>query len=82
MIRMRVRQLAEGKGYNLSTFQRAAQLPMTTCRRVWFSTSDGSVNGEPLKTLSFDVLEQLADFFEVEVCDLMERVGKNQRTGT
>jgi hypothetical protein len=73
MIRLRVRHLAEERGYNLSTFQRAASLPMTTTRRVWFSTSDGSPAGPPLKTLSFDVLETLADFFETDVGNLLER---------
>lgn len=73
-IRLRVRELAEGRGLNLSTFQREAQLPMTTARRVWFSTGTGSADGDPLQQISFDLLEKLATFFEVPPGDLLKQV--------
>lgn len=73
-IRLRVRLLAETRGLNLSTFQREAKLPMTTARRIWFSTSTGSVDGPPLAHISFDVLDHLSQFFGVEPGDLIERV--------
>lgn len=75
MLRLRVQELAKQRGYkNLSEFQRGARLPMSTARRVWFSTSDGSPHGPPLKFFSFDLLEQLAEFFGVEAGDLLETV--------
>ncbi len=75
-LRLRVRELAEARGYSLATFQRAVRLPPTTCRRIWFNTAKGGPAGEPLKTVWFDLLEHLADFFEVDVCDLLERIPK------
>ena len=73
-VRLRVRELAEARGLNLSTFQREAKLPMTTARRVWFSTSTGSAEGEPLAQISFEVLEVLSDFFGLEPGGLFERL--------
>src|SRR5687768_3248296 len=74
MIRLRVRELAEQQGYNLGTFQRAANLPMTTARRIWHSSTEGRVNGEPLKHLDLELLEKLADFLSVDPGNLLERV--------
>jgi hypothetical protein len=75
-VRLRVRELAEARGLNLSTFQREAKLPMSTARRVWFSTSSGSAQGEPLAQISFDVIDTLSRFFGVEPGDLFERVSE------
>jgi hypothetical protein len=73
-VRLRVRALAEARGLNLSTFQREAKLPMSTARRVWFSTSTGSPEGEPLQQISFDVIDYLSQFFGIAPGDLFERV--------
>lgn len=64
-IRMRVRELAEQKGLNLSLLQRRIGLSMSTARRFWYSTSDGSSHGPPLKQVSLDVVEQIADYLGV-----------------
>jgi hypothetical protein len=50
---------------------------MSTARRVWFSTSTGSAEGEPLQQISFDVLESLSGFFGVEPGELFESVRKD-----
>ena len=73
MIRLRVRELAEQRGFNLGQFQRAASLPMTSARRVWFSSTEGRVNGPPLRHIDLELLERLADFLGVEPGDLLER---------
>lgn len=73
-VRLRVRALAEARGLNLSTFQREAKLPMSTARRVWFSTGKGSTDGEPLAQISFDVIDALSLFFSVEPGELFERI--------
>jgi hypothetical protein len=73
-VRLRVRALAEARGLNLSTFQREAKLPMSTARRVWFSTGKGSAEGEPLAQISFEVIDTLSKFFEIPPGDLFERV--------
>lgn len=64
-IRLRVREIAEAHSFNLSQFQRKVDLSMSTARRVWYSTSDGNPNGPPLKQVSLDVIEQIADYFRV-----------------
>lgn len=74
MIKLRVRELAEKQGYNLGTFQRATSLPMTTARRIWHSSSDGSAGGDRLKHIDLDLLEGMADFLGVIPGELLERV--------
>ncbi len=63
--RLRVRVLAEQQGINLSQFQRRLGLSLSTARRVWYSTSDGRAQGPPLKQVSLDIIEQVADYFGV-----------------
>jgi hypothetical protein len=64
-IRLRVRELAEARKLNLAQFQRKADLSVSTARRFWYSTSDGSANGTPLKQVSLDVIEQIANYLGV-----------------
>lgn len=35
MVRLRVKEVAESKGYNMSTLSRAADVPFITIKRVW-----------------------------------------------
>lgn len=72
-IRLRVRELAEAKGFNISTFQRQAQIPMSTARRLWYSTSDGKEDGLRLKSVSLDTLDQLSEFFKVDPGKFLQR---------
>ena len=62
-VRLRVRELGEQHGLTLSRFQLEARLPMSTARRFWYSTSDGSAHGAPLKQINLDVLDVVAQFF-------------------
>jgi transcriptional regulator with XRE-family HTH domain len=64
-IRLRVRELGEAQGLNLSQLQRRVNLSMSTARRVWYSTSDGNAHGPPLKQVSLEVIEQIADYLGV-----------------
>lgn len=57
---------------NLAVFQREAKLGMTTARRLWYNTSDGSPSGPPLRRLDYDSLEGLCRFFGVTPNDLIE----------
>jgi transcriptional regulator with XRE-family HTH domain len=72
-VRLRVRDIAEPQGLNLAQLQRRVNLSMSTARRVWYSTSDGSVDGPPLKQVSLDVIEQIADYFGVPPGELFEK---------
>jgi len=69
-IRLRVRELAEVRKLTLAQFQRKADLSVSTARRFWYSTTDGSENGEPLKAIRLDLIERIADFFGVTLGDL------------
>lgn len=73
-IRLRVRAVAEARGLSLNQFQRRLGLSMSTSRRVWYGTSDGREQGEPLKQVSLDVIEQIADYFEIPPGELFEKV--------
>lgn len=73
-LRLRVREVAEQQGFNLSLFQRRLGLSMSTARRVWYSTSDGSDDGPPLKQISLDVLEQIADYFRIAPGELLLKI--------
>lgn len=73
-IRLRVREVAQEHGYSLAKFQREVKLTLGTARRVWYSTSDGREEGEPLKQVSLDVIEQIADHFDVEPGKLFVKV--------
>lgn len=64
-IRLRVRELAEARKLTLAQFQRRVNLSVSTARRFWYSTSDGSENGEPLKAIRLDLVEQIADYFGI-----------------
>lgn len=70
-IRLRIREVAEEKGINLSQLARRADLGMTTARRIWFGTGDGRENGPPLQYVSLDTLERIARVLEVAPNDLL-----------
>ena len=72
-IRLRVRELAEIRGLNISSLQREAQIPMSTARRLWYSTSNGKENGPPIKLVNLETIELLSDFFGVEPGKLLKR---------
>ncbi len=35
MFRLRIKEIAEAKGYNISTLSRASDVPFTTLRKAW-----------------------------------------------
>lgn len=76
-IRLRVKELAEARELNISSLQREAKIPMSTARRLWYSTSDGSEKGPPLKLVSLEVIDQLSAYFGVAPGELFERVEGN-----
>jgi hypothetical protein len=71
-VTLRVRELAEARGLNISTFQRGANIAMSTARRYWYNTSNGNPNGPPLKRLDYEALEVLCKFFGVSPGELIE----------
>lgn len=64
-IKMRVREHAEKRGLNIGKFSRAADINLSTARRLWYSTADGVENSRkgPLERVDFEVLEKLCRYF-------------------
>ncbi len=64
-VRLKVREIAEQKGYNISTLSRKADVGLSTIRRLWH---------DPYRHVDFYVLERLAKALEVPVTALIEDV--------
>jgi transcriptional regulator with XRE-family HTH domain len=77
MARLRIRELAESAGLNISQLQRRADITMGTARRYWYNTKDGKADGDPLEELNLPVLQSIAQVLGVKVRDLL---GDEDRT--
>lgn len=64
-VRLKVREIAEQKGFNISTLSRKADVGLSTVRRLWH---------DPLRHVDFYVLERIAKALEVPVTALIEDV--------
>ncbi|MGH2494101.1 MAG: helix-turn-helix domain-containing protein [Ktedonobacteraceae bacterium] len=64
-VRFKVREIAEQKGFNISTLSRKADVGLSTVRRLWH---------DPNRNVDFYVLERLARALEVPVTALMEDI--------
>jgi hypothetical protein len=74
MIQLRIREVALPKGWNLSRFQRAADLPVSTARRYWWSSKSGlSRDRGTLAAVGLPELTRIADLLEVEPSELITR---------
>ena len=71
MVQLTIKDLAEARGLNQSNLSRKADIPLSTVRRLWFSTRDGRAKGLPLKQVNLAVLETAARFFGVEPGELL-----------
>jgi DNA-binding Xre family transcriptional regulator len=65
MLRLRVKEVAESKGYNMSTLSRAANVPFITVRRVWKN---------PYYEIKLATLHRIARTLNVPTSDLFEDV--------
>ena len=70
MIRLRVKELAEQRGYNMSTLSRASDVSFTTIKRYFKN---------PYSYATTDTLEKLALTLGVEIGDLLERVPDDEQ---
>jgi DNA-binding Xre family transcriptional regulator len=73
MARLRLRQLAEARDYNMSSLSRDSRLTINMVRRYWYNTSNGLEDGPPLTEVSLPALDALADVLNVQPGDLIER---------
>jgi len=65
MIRLKVKEIAESKGFNMSSLSRASDVSFLTIKRIW---------REPFRGVNTTTLERLAKALGVSVSDLFEEV--------
>jgi transcriptional regulator with XRE-family HTH domain len=65
MLKLKVRQIAESKGFNQSTLSRAADVPINTIRRIWRN---------PYYEVRLSTLNKIAATLGVPATDLFEEV--------
>lgn len=63
MIRLRVKEIAEQKGFNISSLARRADIGFSTVKRIF---------RDPFKEISTGTLAKLAKALGVSSCDLIE----------
>jgi transcriptional regulator with XRE-family HTH domain len=70
MPRLKVRELAESQGMNMSQLQRKSGVTMPSVRRYWYNTKDGKVEGQGLREVDLSVLAAIAAALGVKSRDL------------
>lgn len=65
MYRLKIKEVAESKGYNISTLSRAADVPFNTLRRAWRN---------PHYEIKLATLHKIAQTLGVATSDLIEDV--------
>lgn len=62
-VRLRVKEVAESKGYNMSSLSRASDVSFGTIKRMWRKPDSGA---------TIDTLSKIAKALQVEISDLIE----------
>lgn len=62
-VRLRVKEVAESKGYNMSSLSRASDVSFGTIKRMWRNPYSGA---------TIDTLSKIAKALQVEISDLIE----------
>ena len=65
MVRLKVKEIAEQKGYNMSSLARKADIGFSTVKRIF---------QDPYREVTTTTLEKLAKALEVPTADLIEDV--------
>jgi DNA-binding Xre family transcriptional regulator len=65
MVRLRVKEIAEAKGYNMSSLSRASDVSFNTIKRIFRN---------PYKEVTTTTLERIARALEVPTSELIEDV--------
>lgn len=73
MARLRLRELAEARGYNMSTLSRDSRLTLNMVRRYWYNSANGLEGGPQLTEVSLPALDALADVLGLHPRELIER---------
>ena len=70
MLRLKVKEIAEQKGYNQSTLSRTSDVPINTIRRIWRN---------PYYEVRLATLNKIAVVLGVPTTDLFEDVPDNHK---
>ena len=65
MIHLKVKEVAESKGFNMSSLSRASDVSFLTVKRIW---------REPYRGVNTTTLERLAKALDVSVVELFEEL--------
>jgi DNA-binding Xre family transcriptional regulator len=65
MIRLRVKEVAMSKGYNMSSLSRATDISFTTIKRIWT---------KPYSGVNINTLSKIAKVLNVSISELAEEV--------
>jgi DNA-binding Xre family transcriptional regulator len=65
VFRLKVKEVAQAKGYNISTLSRTSDVPLSTIRRAWH---------EPQYEIKLATLHKIAKTLGVRTIDLIEDV--------
>jgi transcriptional regulator with XRE-family HTH domain len=65
MLRLRVREIAESQGWNMSSLSRAANISFNTVKRLWTKPYSGA---------NIDTLDKIAKVLQVPMSELTEEV--------
>lgn len=71
MIRLRVKEVAESKGYNMSKLSRQSDISFNTIKRIW---------QKPYSGVNLQTLSKIADTLNVQLSDLTENVPDDMNT--
>jgi DNA-binding Xre family transcriptional regulator len=73
MIRLRIKEIAEKKGFNQSSLSRAADIHFMTVKRIYQN---------PYKEVTTTTLDKIARALKVSVCDLIEELPEDTKPET
>ena len=65
MVRLKVKEIAEAKGYNMSSLSRASDVSFTTIKRLWRHPYGGA---------NVETLDKIAGVLGVSVAELIEHI--------
>ena len=72
MIYLRIRELAQAKGWTLTKVQRETKLPLTTTRRYWYNSRSGlERDSGTLREVNLTTLKTIAALLDVRPGDLL-----------
>ncbi len=71
MARLRLKEIAEVQGLNMSQLQRQSGLTMGVVRRYWYNSTDGKAEGPSLEMVSLTHINRLAEILRVKPGELL-----------